>query len=48
MYREKRMFIVTIITKNINTMCGQDAEILVLNLAVYKVTTDFAGTYGYQ
>ena len=48
MYREKWMFIMTIITQNINTKCGQDTEILVLNVLVYKVTNNFGGTYSYQ
>jgi len=34
---KQQVFIMTIITENINTKCGQDAEILVLKLVLYKV-----------
>jgi hypothetical protein len=39
LYREINAVCSQIHTKHINTLCGQNAEFLTLNLAVYIVTT---------
>ena len=35
-------------TKHINTLCGQNVEVLNVKLAVHIVTTSLAGLYNYR
>jgi len=43
LYREKIAVCSQIRTKHINTLCGQDVELLNVKLAVHIVTTELQG-----